>query len=210
MVTKISSIRFENEHSEDGSAGRYVVELIDENSGKENPKSINSFQHYSWMDYIVPFKVENAKKRLIADAEKYGNINPERKYAPSYTIRGYIETTEIPGGTIITLVDADNPNQDFIYNTSIWKGSSGLNLNVRLGRNDLKEYDNSPPVYTVSLGKIIGEKRRIRKNILPEINVVSDKEELDVDEKVMIMNELEYDISQILSAPAQQIARKPA
>ncbi len=203
MTTKVSSVRFENEYREDGGAGKYVVEL-DEDGNKSN----QAFQPYSWIDYIVPFKIENAKQRLIAAAEKVGAIKPERKYAGDFFYQGFIETIPILGGEIVTVVGAENPNQRFQYNTGIFNNSFGIKLGVRLGRSDLKEYENSPAVYTVSLEKIMGNKKRIKKNILPEINLDFDKNELDTNEKVLIMNELEDDISQILSTTPQEIARK--
>lgn len=209
IPTKISSISFVNEYKEDGSAGKYVVEFSKEEvKGKEDSEK---FVPYSWIDYIVPFKIENAKQRLIAAAEKVIVIKPERRYTEGLAYQqGFIENIPISGGQIVTDISTENPNQKFQYNTSIYKNSLGIKLEVRLGRDDLAAVQESFPLYTVNLKKIIGMKKRIIKNILPEINLGFDKNELDTDEKILIMNELEDDISQILSTPAQEITRKPA
>ncbi len=196
MPTKLSSVIFDGR----GGIGKYSVSLV----GYKTPLV---FVPYSPLDDIAASAIETAKKRLI-DGNK-GRVEKSREDFNSPSIMSR-EEIFIPAkkeyhfkiASTLTMNDSYSFSNDISLRNK--EKGIGIDYNVLLGN-----FYNKDKYFVQELKKVFGKHGNISANINTQAFCRSDISVSD-EEKVLLKQHFEDNISQILSTSVQDIARKPA
>ncbi|MBU3957475.1 MAG: hypothetical protein KKB25_00185 [Nanoarchaeota archaeon] len=195
MPTKIYSVFF------DGYEGKekYIVNLDD--------KSKFAFVPYSLLDNIAAAAIENAKKKIIDKNKGSLEVEIEDFSSPSTMHREEIfipakKEYEFKAKTTLTMNDSYSFYQEISLRNK--KKRIGVDCNVLLG-----QYGAEDKYFVQELKKVFGERENISAGINTQTFCRSDRAISD-EEKILVKQHFEDNISQILSTTPQEIAKKSA
>lgn len=194
-MSKISSVYFKGQRDR----RNYVVMLDDD--------SIFNFAPYSSLDGIAASAIEDAIRNLISENKGNIEIKKEDFNSPSTMHREEVfipDKKEYQFKVKTTLTTNDSYSFSNEISLRNKKKEIGVDYNVLLGQHGAEDR-----YFVQELKKVFGEHGNISANINTWAFCRNDRAISD-EEKIMLKQHFDDNISQILSASAEEISRKPA